>query len=62
MTICARCRRHISHPVHLAGMTLGARCAAIVKGAPARRARITSGVRATPVDARQADLFSEARP
>lgn len=55
--ICARCHRTIRHPVHVAGMALGAKCAAAVTGAKPRRERSAP---AQP-DAKQRDLF-EVQP
>jgi hypothetical protein len=55
--ICARCRRQITRPVHVAGMTLGAKCAAAVAGAKPRRPRAHK----ERSDANQPDLFAEVR-
>ena len=53
---CARCRRPLKHPVHVADMVFGAKCAAMLYGAkPRRRAR------AQQADERQAELFQEAQ-
>lgn len=49
---CARCHRPIRYAVHLAGMTLGVHCAALVRGGAPVRVRRQKGV-----DERQADLF-----
>lgn len=55
MTICARCKRRIAHPVTLGGVSFGAKCASIVTGAKPQRQKA-----APPPNARQADLFAEA--
>jgi len=61
MTICARCHRPLFRaPVHVAGMALGPRCAALVAGAKPRRARRQT--EAARADTRQQDLFGEVRP
>ena len=54
MTLCARCRRSVAHPVVLGGMPFGAHCAALVRGPRVRKA-----AQARP-DPRQGDLFREA--
>lgn len=59
MIRCARCRRPVLHPVHIAGMTLGSYCASLVSGAKPRRARIFTAHVPTQ-DQRQPDLFQGA--
>lgn len=54
MPTCARCRRPVLHLVTLAGMTLGARCAQLVReacGAPAPAP--------AQIDPRQLDLLTQ---
>lgn len=61
--ICARCHRFLFRtPIDVAGMPMGPKCAAAVRGGSApRRPRITS-VHSLARDPRQTDLFQEARP
>lgn len=59
--ICARCNRVLLRPPVLrGGMSFGPKCAAAVGGELPRRARRDPA--AAAVDARQRDLFGEARP
>jgi len=58
--ICARCNRILLRPpVVRGGMSFGPKCAAAVGGAAPRRARRDAA--APAFDARQRDLFGEAR-
>lgn len=59
MTRCARCRRPVLHPVHLAGMTLGTRCAQIIVGHVSRKQGKSEGAEQY-VDPRQVDMFQGA--
>lgn len=58
MIRCARCRRPVLHPVHIAGMALGRTCAAAVIGHVPRARRADTGE--VYVDPRQTDLFKGA--